>query len=276
MKGLVNFIIRFHFFILFLLFESFSLFLLIQYNFYQKAGFITSSNIVTGNIYKTFRSFTEYLSLKKNNSVLLWENAKLHNSLKSSFKSDGSVTVKINDTIYHQQYEYIPVKVINNSINHQSNYITLSKGSLHGMKNEMAVISPRGIVGVIKNTSRNFSSVISLLNINFKVSGKIRKNGYFGSLSWDGKDYTIASLSEIPLHVKLSRGDTIVTSGYSVIFPEGVMIGTIYSFDKKSGNNFYEIKVKLSTDFKNLSDVYAVKNLLKSEQLKLESQTEND
>jgi rod shape-determining protein MreC len=195
---------------------------------------------------------------------------------KSSYKSGGVKTIKLNDTIYHQQYEYMPVKVINNSINRQNNYLTISKGSIQGLQPEMAVISSYGIVGVIKKTSGNFSSVISVLNINFKVSAKIKKNGYFGSLSWDGKDYTIANLNEIPLHVDILRGDTVITSGYSAIFPEGVLIGTILSFDKKSGNNFYDIKVKLSTDYKNLSVVYAIKNLFKNEQLKLESQAEND
>lgn len=276
MKGLINFIIKYHFFILFLIFESLSLFLLIRYNFYQKAAFISSSNIISGSIYKTYHSLTEYLDLKKTNSDLLWENTRLHNMQKSSYKSGGVKTIKLNDTIYHQQYEYMPVKVINNSINRQNNYLTISKGSIQGLQPEMAVISSYGIVGVIKKTSGNFSSVISVLNINFKVSAKIKKNGYFGSLSWDGKDYTIANLNEIPLHVDILRGDTVITSGYSAIFPEGVLIGTILSFDKKSGNNFYDIKVKLSTDYKNLSVVYAIKNLFKNEQLKLESQAEND
>ncbi|MCX6258968.1 MAG: rod shape-determining protein MreC [Bacteroidia bacterium] len=276
MRKLINFIVRFHFFFLFLIFEFLSFFLLIQYNFYQKASYISSSNAITGNILYTFHSFTGYLSLNKANNDLLIENTRLHNRLKSSFKSDGSVIVKVNDTIYHQRYEYIPVKVINNSINRQNNFITVDKGSIHGLKPEMAVIAPSGIVGVIKKTSANFSSVISVLNTNFKVSARIKKNGFFGSLAWDGNDYRIANLNEIPLHVKISYGDTVVTSGYSALFPEGIPVGTIIEFNKRSGVNFYEIKVRLLTDFKNLSNVYAVKNLFKHEQVKLETESEND
>ena len=137
----------------------------------------------------------------------------------------------------------------------------------------MAVISTNGIVGIVKNVSNNFSTVISILNTSLRVSAKIKKNDYFGSLSWNGINYTKAQLDEIPFHVKISVGDTIITSGYSAIFPEGNLIGTISDFDVKQGGNFYSIPVNLSTDFKNLSYVYIISDFLKKEQINLEHKT---
>ena len=139
----------------------------------------------------------------------------------------------------------------------------------------MAVVSPNGIVGVVNGVSKRFSTVMSLLNTDLHISAKIKKNNYFGSLSWDGKNYREAILYEIPHHVPVSKGDTIITSGFSTIYPEGVLIGTIKDFEVKGGN-FYEITVRLSTDFKNLTYVNLVSNLRKEEQIELEEQLEYD
>jgi rod shape-determining protein MreC len=270
MKNLLRFILEFHFFILFIIIETFSLYLVFQYNSYQRASFLNSSYAVSGYIYNYYNSFTEYLSLKTANKDLAKENALLHTNLKKSFKSNRILFQKINDSLYQQHYIYISAKVINNSINKQYNYLTLNKGRRHGIKPEMAVVSPNGIVGIVKDVSNNFSSVISVLNGNLKISTKIKKNNYYGSLVWEGKNFNQVVLNEIPFHIKINIGDTVITSGYSAIFPEGILIGRISDFHIKKGDDFYNISVKLSTNFKNLSYVYVINNLLKQEQINLE------
>jgi rod shape-determining protein MreC len=198
------------------------------------------------------------------------ENARLKNLLAESFKETIDSSFIYNDSLYQQQYIYRTAKIINNSVNKQLNYITLNKGSLHGIEPEMAVVSVDGVVGVVKSVSNNYSTVISLLNNRLKVSAKFKKNDYFGSLSWDGVDYRKAKLYDIPFHVKVSVGDTIVTSSYSAVFPEGIVMGTVDEVIPSSGGNFQEIKVLLSNDFRSLSYVKVVGDLLKEERIILE------
>ncbi len=271
MRGLLRLILKYHFFLLFIILESISFFLIIQNHYYQKAGFLNSANIVSGYIYAGVHSFTEYLSLKQANKELAIENVAIRNRLSRCIQKKPDKTTS--KQLYHQHYVYIPARVINNSVNRQNNHLTLNKGSKYNIKPGMAVISANGIVGIVKNVSNNFSSVISVLNTNLRVSAKIKKNAYYGSLAWDGTDYSKALLNEIPFHVNISVGDTIITSGYSAIFPEGILIGTISEFDVKQGDNFYDISVNLSTNFKNLSYVYIIRNFLKKEQINLEHKT---
>lgn len=270
MKNLFHFIVRFHFTILFVVIEIFCLLLLVSYNNYQKTEFLNSSNVVTGSIYDRISSTTDYLALAKTNEQLNRENTKLKNILAESFKVSVDSSHLYNDSLYQQQYIYRTAKIINNSVNKQLNYITLNKGKVHGIKPEMAVITDNGVVGVVKSVSKNFSTAISLLNSRIRVSAKIKKNNYFGSLTWDGKNYKSARLYEIPFHVKIQVGDTIVTSGYSSIFPEGILLGTVQEVLPKSGGNFHDVLINLSNDFKGISYVKVIGDLMKKERLDLE------
>ncbi|MPQ45637.1 rod shape-determining protein MreC [Marinifilum sp. N1E240] len=270
MKNLLHFIVRFHFTILFIVFELFCLLLLVNYNNYQKSQFLNSSNSISGGIYEKVSSVIDYLSLAKTNEELSRENAKLNNLLGSSFKSSVDSSFMYSDTLYRQQYIYRTAKIINNSVNKQLNYITLNKGRIHGIESDMGVVTANGVVGVVKSVSENYSSVISLLNSRIKISAKIKKNDYFGSLSWDGKDYRKALLLDIPFHVQVRKGDTIVTSGFSSTFPEGLTLGIIDEVLTSSGSNFQEVKVLLSNDFKSLSYVKVIGDLLKEERIELE------
>jgi rod shape-determining protein MreC len=177
----------------------------------------------------------------------------------------------VNDTIYKQQYEYIPAIVVNNSITKRNNYITLNRGSDHGIVPEMGVISESGIVGIVMNVSEHYCTVLSLLNNNCKISAKIKKNGAFGSLVWDGNDPRYARLLDVNKHVPITGNDEIITSNFSTIFPEGIPIGRIYSHSLDAGYNFHTIKVELNTDFGTVSSVYIIRNLIKNEQLNLEN-----
>jgi rod shape-determining protein MreC len=250
--------------------------LIVQNNKYQSASFLNSSNYVAGEVYSSVTSATQYLNLGVVNEQLANENAQYRNMMISSFVFYKDTSKTIIDTIRNQKYTFKQAKVINNSVNRQDNYITLNKGSLHGIKPDMAVITSNGIVGVVRAVSKNFSSVISVLNSNMRVSAKLRKSDYFGSLSWTGSDYRFATLSEVPTHVKIVKGDTIVTSGFSGIFPEDIPVGVVDKVELPEGSNFYEISVKLKTDFKNISYVYVVNNLLRKELTDIERIEKND
>ena len=250
--------------------------LIVQNNKYQSASFLNSSNYVAGEIYSSVTSATQYLNLGVVNEQLANENAQYRNLMRSSYVFYHDTTKAVVDTIRNQKYTFKQAKVINNSVNRQDNYITLNKGSLHGIKPDMAVITSNGIVGVVRAVSKNFSSVISVLNSNMRISAKLRKSDYFGSLSWTGSDYRFATLSEVPTHVKIAKGDTIVTSGFSGIFPEDIPVGVVEEVELPEGSNFYEITVKLKTDFKNISYVYVVNNLLRKELTDIERIEKND
>ncbi len=246
--------------------------LLVSYNNYQKTEYLNSSNALTGSLYEKVSSTTDYLALAETNEELNKENTRLKNILAESYKMSVDSSVLYNDSLYQQQYLYRTAKIINNSVNKQLNYITLNKGRLNGIQPEMAVVTDHGVVGVVKSVSNNFSTVISLLNSRISVSAKIKKNNYFGSLSWDGRDYKSARLYEVPIHVLIQTGDTIVTSGYSSIFPEGILLGTVQEILPSSGGNFHELVIAFSNDFKSLSYVKVIGDLMKTERLELEKE----
>ncbi|MDX2445134.1 MAG: rod shape-determining protein MreC [Bacteroidales bacterium] len=275
MRSLLRFIVRFNFVIIFIIIEFASLSIAFQYNQYQKAGVVSLVQNINGFYHSKIFSITEYLNLRETNEILAKENARLNNILEQAYRSDDIFFYKQVDADTKQQYYMTSAKIINNSVNKKHNYLTLNKGTEHGVRREMAVVSSEGVVGVIFDVSKKFSTVISLLNTNLKISAKIKKNGNFGSLAWDGKDYRHAILSGIPFHVNIEKGDTIATSGYSSIFPENIQIGVIEDYTTKSGN-FYEINVRLSTNFKRTRYINIISNLSKNEQLELENSFPDD
>jgi len=274
MRSLLRIIIFYHFQILFVILEVISISLLINKNNFQKARFLTVTHNITGRIYKNINNTTAYLSLKKTNNRLVEENVKLKNILERTYRSDEIFFFGESDSIHHQHYFYTSAKVINQTVNKQHNFLTLNKGSDDGIRPEMGIVFPEGVIGIVVGVSKQFSTVISLLNLDFRVSAKLAKNDYFGSLHWDGKDYRKVKLDEIPYHIDVNEGDTVITSGYSSIFPEGIIIGTV-SNSKVKGGNFYEIEVDLSVDFKSLVYVEVISNLHREEQIELE-ELDND
>jgi rod shape-determining protein MreC len=179
----------------------------------------------------------------------------------------------VNDTVYRLQYEYIQAKIISNSINKRNNYLMINKGDNQGVRVGMAVISPDGVVGIVKVVSKNFSSVMSLLHSDSKISAKIKRNNFStGSVSWNGKTPGISQMKEVPPHIDVQIGDTIITSGFSLDFPEGVFIGTVNEIRTRPGDNFHTLDIKLSTDFSIIDHVYVVRNLARGEQQELQQQ----
>ena len=276
MLSLIRFIWKYATFFLFLILELYSFYLVFSNTYYPRASFISSSNAIAGNIFTTVNNAEEYFNLKETNELLARENAMLHTVEMSAFYTVDSTQKTVTDTMLKQQYVYLNAQVVNNSVNKRNNYLTLNIGSKMGIKPEMAVVSSAGIVGITKAVSENFTSVLSVLNKDAKISAKIKKNNYFGSLNWEGGNYLLGTLTDIPTHIQLQKGDTIVTNAYSAIFPENIMIGKIESYEIKPGDNFYTISVRFSTNFKNVMHVFVVKNLMKEEQKKLEEETQND
>ena len=275
MQNLLRFLLKYHFTLLFVLLETLALLLLLQNNNYQNTRFVEFTRNVKGSFYEQTMQVKKYLSLQEKNRQLIQENEKLRNYIAANLQSENDTFRRKVDTTLEQQYSYLSARVINNSVNKQHNYITLDKGREDGVTTEMGVISGEGIVGVVRGVSDHFSTAISLLNSELRVSAKLSGSGYFGPLNWSGGDYRYAKLGDIPLHASLNSGDTVVTSGYSAIFPEGILIGHVDTFQERGGR-FYEVDVRLSTDFKSLSNVYVVKNLLKEEQDQLENNEPTD
>ena len=270
MKEIIKLILKYHFTIIFILLEIVSFSLIIRHNEYQRAIFSESASTLFGNVSSTITSIKDYFRLKEMNESLANENILLKNRLEEY--------ELLRDTIIHGTvvqdsipvYEYIGAKQVNATYNRTKNYITLNRGRKNGLQKEMAVCTPEGIVGLIQDLSDHFAVVIPLINVDSRISAKIKKNNYYGSLQWDGNDYAYSYLNDIPYHVEVNAGDTIVTSGLSKIFPEGIVVGYVESVDKETAN-FLKIKVKLAVDFKRINHVYVVLNNKKNEQTSLEA-----
>ena len=270
MKEIIKLILKYHFTIIFILLEIVSFSLIIRHNEYQRAIFSESASTLFGNVSSTITSIKDYFRLKEMNESLANENILLKNRLEEY--------ELLRDTIIHGTvvqdsipvYEYIGAKQVNATYNRTKNYITLNRGRKNGLQKEMAVCTPEGIVGLIQDLSDHFAVVIPLINVDARISAKIKKNNYYGSLQWDGNDYAYSYLNDIPYHVEVNAGDTIVTSGLSKIFPEGIVVGYVESVDKVTAN-FLKIKVKLAVDFKRINHVYVILNNKKNEQTSLEA-----
>jgi rod shape-determining protein MreC len=256
MWSLFRYLYRHHAFILFLFLEITAFILIFSYSNFQRSAYINSSNQIAGTIYTRYSSVLNYFHLSAVNRQLAEENAQLRQKLLNTIPVAGaSDTITLMDEEYAGFYKTVPARVINNSVNRQHNYITLDKGARHGIRPDMGVITYNGVAGVVTHVSESYAVAISMLNKRWNVSAKLKRNNYFGSLTWDGKDYQYALLNEIPFHVDLMKGDTLVTSGFSSYFPEGLLLGVVESFSKEGGDNFYKIHVKLSADFKSLTYV---------------------
>ena len=272
MRNLIRIIIKYHFFLLFLIFEAFALFLSIKHSNVKTQAFITSANTVSGFFNKQFSGISNYFSLNKTNKKLLQENEEMQNKLSKI----NSLIEKSSSEIKDSKFTYQMAEIIKNSISRTNNFLTIDKGYKDGIKQDMAVISSDGIIGITAKVSKYFTTVISILNSKLKISGKLNRTNYYGSVYWEAGDHRYVILSEIPNHVEVNIGDKVVTSGYSAIFPEGIPIGVVYKISDVKENNFLKIQVKLNPDFKNLRYIYIVENSKRDEQLELENETIED
>lgn len=259
MKTLIRFIVQYQFVLLFLLFEGFSIWLVAKSNYFQRAAFGSMTRGALGIVSSRVDRVARYFDLIETNQQLVKENIELRQQLTYATALIEEEFKHFIDTSMQGRFAYIPARIISNSVNKQYNNLLLNVGKNQGITQEMGVVTTSGVVGIVTSVSSNFSSVISLLNVDLRVSARVKKNRYFGSMYWDGKDYRYAQLADIPIHVDVALGDTIVTSGFSSIFPADITLGTIAEVDKSSGN-FIKIRVELTNDFRKLDQVWVVKN----------------
>ncbi|HAT77044.1 MAG TPA: rod shape-determining protein MreC [Flavobacterium sp.] len=274
MQQIFNFIYKNSNRLLFLLLLGISLFLSIQSHSYHRSRIISSANFLSGGVYEKINSASEYLNLRTQNDALAQENAKLR-SLLFNVKDTTSLP-KLDSLKGVKPTDIIVSKVIHNTFNTHENYLTINSGSLQGVKSDMGVINSLGIVGIIDNTSNNYATVISILNIKSQINAKLKKSNHFGSLTWDGKSTGFVQLTDIPRLASIRISDTIVTGGQSVIFPENINIGTVSKRYYENETNYYKIDVKLFNDMTNLGHVYIIKSKNRDEIINLEKKKEKD
>jgi len=269
MQNLLAFLLKYRFFFIFLILEIIAFIMIINHTMYQRYVLINSAGRLTGTIYAWNKSVAEYFSLKKTNRMLAEENSRLHETIQLLLNQHNMLIPEPKWPETSQQFTYVSARVIDNSTNKRNNYLMIDKGRLHGIKRDMAVISPEGVVGIVVNVSDNFAWVMSVLNMNTRISGRLKKTNYHGSMSWEGGDYRTGIFSDVPSHAQIETGDTIVTSGYSLIFPRDIMIGTVKEHFIGKGDHFYTVKFYFSVDYNRLSYVYVVRNLMRLEQLSI-------
>jgi len=246
---------------------------------YQKSVFLSSGNSMVSSIYKWNNSVVEFFKLAAANDNLSEENTALKNQIVKLQNELVTLKPQKSDSLHFRippemEYQFVSAKVINNSTNKLQNYITLNKGAVDGIKIDMGVICDEGIVGIVKTVSNRFSVVIPLLNPKIQISCKFKRNNYNGSLLWGGEDYRYSNLTDIARHVELALGDTLITSGLTSNFPEGIPVGTIEDFSLKESDAYYNIKVKLAVNFRTLSHVKIINYLHYREQKDLETVAE--
>lgn len=274
MRNLFRFILRYHFFFLFLLLESVALLLTVNHQQFQQTFFIHSANAVSGRVFNFYHTVGSYFELQRINEQLVQENTALLNQGKDNFLVTDQHILFSGDRVFKRGYSYQHARVINNAVNRRNNYLTINKGSSHGIRPDMGVITNHGVVGIVKDVSPNFSSVLSLLHSDVLISVRITKNDHIGTLRWEGHDYRRAHMTYIPSHVELSVGDSIVTSGFSTVFPENIFVGTVRDWQIRRGEVFYTAEIDLALDFNKLTNVFIVNYLFREEQLELESSQE--
>ncbi len=260
MQDLLILLIKYRNVLVFVILELITLSLVVRYNNSQREIFYGSSSLLVGNVYKQKNNFSQFVHLAEVNQSLAAENSTLRRLL--SIEPQDSMKL---DTFFlngeKPLFNYRTAQVINNSVNKTKNVLTINKGAVDGIKPRMGVVDHSGLVGIVKNVGEKFSVIMSILNTNAIISCKVKDKGYFGPLSWDAKDVFTFTLNDVPNHAPISKNDTIITSGYSYIFPEGIVVGTVDSLWSVPGNDYFVIKVKLVNDLSKVEHVYPIENM---------------
>lgn len=266
MRYFFAFLVKHSFFLFFLLLEAVALIMIINHNRYHSSVIINATNDFTSSLTSFTHQVSDYFSLKKQNIRLAEENAQLKTSHPAAFL--------FTDTLFYYQdsiYKYTSARVIDNSLYRRANYIIIDKGKKHGIDKDMGIISDAGIAGIIVGASENFSIGMSLLHKDSKISALVKRNNQLGNIIWNTTNPLYGTLEDIPSHITLKPPDTIITSGYSQVFPKGLMIGVVEEFYAQGQNNFNAAKIRFATDFGRLSHVYVIENMKQDELKNLES-----
>lgn len=259
MRNLLAFLIKNNLILIFILLMSVSIWMYLNFNSYQRNRLLQATTQITGSVNNSVNNITTYLNLKQANIQLAEENAYLRSRMHQ--EADTSLTPLIADTA--TAFTFISAKVISNSVNRKYNYFMINKGRAEGIMQDQGVVSSKGVVGIITEVSEHYSSAISLINLNCQISARLKNTNEIGRLTWLGDDYKTTSLQDIPTHIKVNKGDTVITSGYSHIFQDNLLIGTVDSVSFQSGDHFYNITIKLAENFNALYHVYTINNIHK-------------
>lgn len=265
MYRIFKFLYSYRAFILFIALELLAMILIYRFNSFQGSSFFHTSNRLTGNFYQSKADIQDYFELKEMNKDLLQENARLREELKAK-ELRLYLSERNKPEGFLPNIDIIEAKVINNTINHfANNYITLNKGKEDGVQEGMSVLGSNGIVGIVKSVSDHFSVVYSILNSKLMVSCRLNNSGDIATLRWDGQNYQISKLDFLPRHVTVHKGDTVSTSGFNAVFPEGSFVGVVESVTSSQGDMFLDIDVRLGTDFSQLNQAYIIRDFNKPE-----------
>ncbi len=277
MRNIFLFIRSFSNLLIFLLLQAIALTVLFKYNRFHEAAYLNVAGEITGRINKQYNNIEYYFHLKATNDALVRENAALRAQLDNNFETPDTLREVFIDTIdfekdgRQRKYAFRTAKVVNNTITQQSNYITIHRGENQGVKKDMGVIGPEGVVGTVVQTNKNFAVIMSLLHHQSKLSARLLKTGETGSIQWDGSSPFELTMTNVPKHVEVNIGDTVVTSQYaSYRFPQGVMVGTVSGIEENNSRNFHTLKLRTATNFNSLEWVTVVENLQLEEQLAVE------
>ena len=272
MRQIIFFLIRNKNFLLFVFLFLFSVGLTIRTHSFHKSAFVNSSNFVSGTIYSVKNDIVGYFGLRKEIKKLVEENSALRNII--DLNTSSSIP-PLDSSVAFSKYTYVTAEVINNNYAGSKNYLTINKGSRDSLHIDLGVISSKGIVGIINNVSRKYSTVQSILNTKSQINSKLKNSQHFGSLVWNTKDPNVVQLIDIPRLAKIAVGDTIVTGGMSTIFPKGILIGAIKNFTLEKDENYFQVDVQLFNDMTDLKNVYIIENNDAEEIKILEKQMED-
>ena len=268
MNNLLNFFVKHSAWFIFAIYMVLSLVLLFKDNPYQQSVYLTSANQVSAAVYKAFNGVTSYFHLREINESLQERNATLEMELIELREQMSDLALLSPDSLRQsalRQYSFVMAHVISNSISQPNNYITINRGYIDGVSPEMGVIDQNGVVGIVNVVGPHAARIISLLNPHMRLSCKLKSSGFYGSLVWDGKNPQFAVLEELPKHITYHKGDTIVTSGYSAVFPEGIIVGTVEGLARDMSDSFVSLRVRLTTNFSQLSNVRVITNSMKEQ-----------
>ncbi len=272
MQNILAILYRFRAFLLFILLEIICFVLIVRFNPHQRGIFSATSNVVSGWTFGIRDWGTRYLDYPELAQQLAEDNAKLFERLEASkFNNIIDTDTIDNGAPYFQQYRYLAAKATNNTTNNPNNYITINRGAFHKIQPHSGIISDHGIVGIVRNTSEHYSRGMSVLHRESRISAALGTAGFIGTLTWDGLDSRYLQLEGIPSHVPVEVGHKVETSGYSSIFPAGIHIGKVHSLSTNIGTGYHQINVELSNNLNNIKHVYVITNLLRKEQIELES-----
>ena len=261
MRNLLQFLIRYSNFLIFVVLEVVAFILIMNNNHYQQSAVVSSANRFVASIHNIQSNIGDYFQLKKDNQLLEQENAYLKQQLMQQTNLLEQVVERDSQYIYSQlNWEYIPAKVVHITTHKKHNYLTINKGLRDSIEVDMGVVGADGVVGIVSAVGEKYSLVVPIIHTKISISSRLKSNNQIGGTSWDGRDYRFVNLTEMARHVVVNKGDTVVTSGLTEVFPEGLIVGEVCETTLGQGDNYHQTKVKLSTDYKAIKYVQVLCN----------------